>query len=350
MGVKAHVLFGRLLTADAYKFLLDSKDTSEVAAKLRSTYYGEYMNAIGETPRIHEIEEMLKASMIMCAHSFLNSMGGQVRGFYDAWFSTYDAANLKNIFRYIMSGKSDRDDLRRKLYPVKTSNLPYESLLLSKNFTEVADLLRGTRFYKELEVPLRRLENGDEKSLFPIETEIDSFVERNLFKALKNLGTEEKTALMPFIGARADTNNLYMLYRAMTYYNLPPEYTLSFMLPTQYRVSWTFLREAVKQENFDAVIDMVRERLPVYSPIIANTESKYTVELNMRRFMFAQAIRGFRSGSPGFHTAMSYFFIRRYEISDVILSLECVRYGYDRDKVLRLLTIPVVLGGVPEWQ
>ncbi|GHV51720.1 hypothetical protein FACS1894216_06430 [Synergistales bacterium] len=350
MGVKAHVLFGRLLTVEDYKFLLESKDAAEVAAKLRATYYGEYMDTIAEIPHRHEIEEMLKTSLILCARGFLNGMSGPMRAFYDAWFSLYDADNLKNIFRYVMSGASDREELRRKLYPIKISNVPYDNLALAKNFAEVKDLLKGTRYYRELEGALRRLDNGDETSLFPLETEIDAFVERHLFKAVENLDAEDRTALMPFLGARADINNLYMLYRAMTYYKLSPEYTLSFMMPTHYRVSWAFLREAVKQENFDAVLDMVHERFPVYSPIIADTENKYTVELQMKRFLFMQAMRGFRGGKPGFHTAMSYFFIRRYEISDVILALECVRYGYDRDRALHLLTMPVVLGGVPEWQ
>jgi V/A-type H+-transporting ATPase subunit C len=62
------------------------------------------------------------------------------------------------------------------------------------------------------------------------------------------------------------------------------------------------------------------------------------------------ALKIFQKGSPGFHTAMSYFILKSHELDDVIRIIEAVRYDYDRRNAANYLIRPIVSGEEPKWQ
>jgi V/A-type H+-transporting ATPase subunit C len=275
-------------------------------------------------------------------------------GFFRAWFSYYEAENLKSIFRYIRAGRTERDELRRRLYPIKTSKISFESALTAKNFSELSDALRRTRLYRVLKDPLRRLSTGEERSLFPLEMALDSFVEMTLFKALKKLDLSEREMLLPIFGTRIDLYNIYLLYRSMFFYDLTPEETLNRLLPARYRVSLAILREAARLKSHKDMIEKMKERFPIYAQLMIDATSdslpQLAMERNVKRYIYIQAKKVFNSGSPGFHTAMSYFVMRNFEIGDIVRVIEGVRYGYDRRDAAAYLVTPLVSGGEMEWQ
>jgi V/A-type H+-transporting ATPase subunit C len=355
IGVKARVLYSRLLTSNDYWSLLESETVTEVVGKLRSTAYGDFLSTLPEEPHRHEIEEAVKSSLINQAENFIIHFSSPRDRFFHAWFACYEAENLKSIFRYIRAGRtSERDDLRRRLYSIKTSKVSFENVLLAKNFSEVADALRGTRFYRVLKDPLSRLSTGEERSLFPLEMALDSFVEITLFKALKKLDPSEREMLLPIFGTRIDLYNIYLLYRSMVFYDMTPEETLNRLLPARYRVSLAILREAARLKSYEDMIEKMKERFPVYAQLlvdaVGDAAPQLALERNIKRYIYMQAKKVFNSAPPGFHTAMSYFVMRNFEIGDIIHVIEVVRYGYDRWKAAAYLVTPVVLGGEIEWQ
>jgi V/A-type H+-transporting ATPase subunit C len=355
VGVKAHVLYSRLLSSNDFWSLLESDTVAEVVNKLRPTAYGDFLSTLPEEPHRHEIEEAVKSSLINHAENFMIHFSSPRYGFFRAWFACYEAENLKSIFRYIRAGRTgERDDLRRRLYSLKTSKVSFENALTARNFSDVADALRGTHFYRVLRDPLRRLSTGEERSLFPLEMALDSFVEITLFKALKKLDLSEREMLLPIFGTRIDLYNIYLLYRAMVFYDMTPEETLNRLLPARYRVSLAILREAVRLESHEDLIERIKERFPAYGQLLVDAagdaEPQLALERNIKRYIRAQARKVFNSSPPGFHTAMSYFVMRNFEIGDIIHVIEDVRYGYDRQKAASYLVAPVVLGGEMEWQ
>jgi V/A-type H+-transporting ATPase subunit C len=335
-------------------FLLDSETVPEVVEKLRSTAYGVFFESLPSDLHRHEIEEVVKSSLISQAENFIIHLGNPRDKFFKAWFSFFEAENLKSIFRYIMAGRIERDDLRRRLYPINASKVSFEKMLLAKDFSEVADVLRGTRFYKVLSDSLRRSVSGEERSLFPVEMALDSFAELSLYRAMNRLSAAEHAMLLPIFGSRIDLYNIYTLYRAMAFYDMTPEETLNRLLPVRYRISLAVLREAVRMASFDRVADMIKERFPVYTMFFAdvaeNGEKQLILERNVKRCIYIQAHRVFNSGSPDFHTAMSYFILRGFEIGDITRVIESVRYGYDKKKAAECLVAPVVSGGEFEWR
>jgi V/A-type H+-transporting ATPase subunit C len=354
VGVKARVLYSRLLSEADYLAILDSETVSQALETLRSTAYGEFLAPLTNESHRDEIEAAVRATLISSAQNFMVHLGNPRDKLFKAWFSLYEAENLKSIFRNIMSGRTSKDDLRRRLYPITATKISFEKVLLAKGFSDVIESLRDTRFYRVLAEPLRNLSSGEERSLFPVEMALDAFVETAIFKTLHRFEPAERNVLLPIFGARVDLHNIYSLYRAMSFYDLTPEETLNRLLPVRYRISISALREAVRFKSTDELLSFIKERFPVYSMLFdgvtADEETQLMLERNFKRYLYMQARKVFTSGTPDFHTAISYFILRNSEIADITRMIESVRYGYDRRKAATYLVAPVFYGGEPEWR
>jgi V/A-type H+-transporting ATPase subunit C len=355
VGVKAHVLFSRLLSVDDYWNFLGRDSVTEIAQKLRDTAYEEALETMPSDPHRHDLESAIKNTLLIQAESFLFHMSSPRDKFFKALIYRHEADNLKSVFRYIASGRTNRDELRRRLYMSKQSRVSYDNVLSARDFMELSDALRNTQYHKVLAEPLRRLHIGEEHSLFPLEMALDIFIELSQYKTLKKLETIEKKQLLPIFGVRIDLFNLYLLYRATEFYNMTPEETLNRLLPVRYRVTMPILRELVRVDSKEKIMEMMKGRFPQYAELISTALSdenpQLALERNIKRHLYMQAARVFGGGSPGFHTAVSYYILKEFEITDIIRIIEYVRYGHDRRNAAMYLTKPIVAtGGNTEWQ
>jgi len=355
LGVKARVLYSRLLTESDYWMLLGSDTVAEIAAKLRAkeAYRGQ-IALLPQEVRRYDLEAAIKMNLLAQAKTFLIHFSNPRDGFFRAWISLYEAENLKSIFRNIAAGRTDREALRRRLYTIPGTKVAYDNLLAARNFTELAEALRPSPYGRALSDPLKRLGTGEEKTLFPLEMACDSFVEMLLYRWMKKLEPREREALMPIFGTRIDLLNIYILYRSLVFYNMTPEETLNRLLPARYRITIKFLREAARARTYEALAGMLEERFPDYASVLTGSltqdEPQLAMERNIKRRLMAQALRVYSHGAPGFHTAMSYFVIKQYEIEDLIRIIEDVRYGYDRKHAAAYLIKEILAGGDAEWQ
>ncbi|MDR2780100.1 MAG: V-type ATPase subunit [Synergistaceae bacterium] len=355
VGVKARVLFSRMLSEDDYWSFLSSDTVSEIGERLRGTAYEEALSTLPSSPHRHDLEAAVKSILFIEAESFLYHVSSPRDKFFRTLTYRHEADNLKSIFRYVTSRRTNRDELRHRLYMSKHSRISYDNILAARDFIELSDALRGTMYYKILSEPLKRLYSGDEHSLFPLEMALDIFVELSLYKALKKLETSELNSLQPIFGVRADLYNIYLLYRALKFYDLTPEETLNRLLPVRFRIKMSVLRELSRAGSEDNMADALKTRFPQYAGLfpsaLGDEHPQLALERNIKRYIYEQARKVFAGGLPGFHTAVSYYILKEFEIADLIKIIECVRYGYDRRKAAAYLTRPIIaVGGETEWQ
>ena len=355
VGVKAHVLYSRLLSIDDYWELLGSDTVTEIGQKLQNTSYAEELETLPPSPHRHDLEAAIKNTLMGQAENFLFHISSPRDKFFKALLYGREADNLRSVFRYVAAGRTNREELRERLYISKQSSISYDNVLSARDFMELSDSLRNTPYHKVLAEPLRRLHTGEESSLFPLEMALDIFVELSQFKTLKKLERAERGRLIPIFGIRADLFNLFILYRAIEFYNMTPEETLNRLLPSRFRVTMPILRELVRAESGMAVADMIKVRFPKYAEIFSpspDDESPHlSMERNIKRYIYLQASRVFGEGPPGFHTAVSYYVLKEFEIADIIRIIEYVRYGHDRRNAAEYLTRPITAaGGESEWQ
>ena len=355
IGVKSHVLFSRLLTSEEYWALLNLNTTSEITDFLKQTEA--YKDELETLPSLkaHRVylENLLRSSILYEATSFLYYLSGVRRKLFIDWLGWYEAEHLKSIFRWIRTKRLDRDEMRKRLSEVPGSKLSYELLLNSRDYNDALDALKDTKFHRVLEEPVKRLMNGEE-SLFSLELAIDNLVETSLYNDLKNLSEKEQKLLEPMFGSRIDLLNLYHFHRCAWYFNMTLEETLSRMLPVKYKVKTHHLREMSKGRTWEERIDRLENFFPVYAGIFRNAlaqkDRELALEMSIKRYNYLMALAIFQKGSPGFHTAMSYFILKSHEMDDVIRVIEAVRYDYDRRDAATYLIRPIISEEEPKWQ
>ncbi|MDO5116160.1 MAG: V-type ATPase subunit [Synergistaceae bacterium] len=355
LGVKAHVLYSRLLKSDEYWTLLNSNSTAEIASFLMQTegYRNQLDMLMKEKVHRIDLENAVRSSVLAEAESFLFYLQGVWRRLFIDWLSWYESEHLKSIFRWIHSRHIDRDTLRKRLFRVPGSQLPYETLLNCRDYKELLEALRDTKYYAVLREPVRRLLNG-ESSLFSLEMAIDNLSETSLYNDIKMLPADERRLLEPLFGSRVDLLNLYHFHRCMWYYKMTIEETISRMLPVKYRVKAHHLREMAKGNGWEERISIMGEHFPAYGKIfrtaLEQEDRELALEMSIKRYHHLKAFAILKNGIPGFHTAMAYFILKDHEVTDIIRMIEDVRYDYDRRSAAQYLIRPILNGGEPTWQ
>lgn len=355
IGVKSHVLFGKLLTSEEYWALLNLNSTSELADFLKQTKgYKEHLEMLPPA-KVHRIdlENAVRSAILSEATSFLAYLSGPMRNLFTDWLGWYESEHLKSIFRWIRSKRLDRDTMRQRLFSIPGSKLPYDLLLNSRDYAEALEALRDTKYYKALREPVNRLINGEE-SLFSLELAIDNLVETLLYNDINSLSETEKTLLEPLFGTRIDLLNLYHFHRCTWYYHMTLEETLSRMLPVKYKVKTKHLRDMSKGATWEERMERLGVSFPVYAKIfrdaLEQTDMELALEIAIKRYNYFKALSIFQKGVPGFHTAISYFVLKSHEVDDVIHIIEDVRYDYDRRNAANYLIRPIFSRGEATWQ
>lgn len=355
IGVKSHVLFSKLLTSEDYWQLLNLNSISEIADFLKQTEgYKEHLETL-PLAKVHRVnlENAVESSILAEATSFLYYLSGSRRQLFIGWLGWYEAEHLKSIFRWVMTKRLDRDEMRKRLFIVPGSKLPYDLLLNSRDYNDVLEALKETRYYKILVEPVKRLMSG-QKSLFSLEVAIDNLVETSLYNDIKDLSENEQKLLKPLFGTRIDLLKLYHFHRYVWYYNMTLEETLSRMLPVKYKVKTLHLREMAKGATWEERINRLEAYFPVYAGIFRSAleqeDRELALEMSIKRYNYLKTLAIFQKGPPGFHTAICYFILKAHELDDVVRVIEDVRYDSDRRNAANYLIRPIITGGEPKWQ
>ena len=355
IGVKSHVLYSQMLTADEYYVLLNSNSTAEITDILRqSEGYKEHLETLPPA-QVHRIdlENAVRAAVLNQAESFMPYLNAARRLLFTDWLGWFEAENLKSVFRWIRSRRLDRDEMRQRLYNVPGSKISYDLLLNSRDYSEALGALHDTKYYKVALAPIRRLNDGEE-SLFSLELAIDNLIEMSIYKDLQKLPTAEHKLLTPYFGTRIDLMNLHNFHRCQWYYHMTLEETLSRMLPVKFKVKSHHLREMAKGTDWEERLDRLEPFFPAYVQIfreaLESGDRELALENAINRHTYMKALAIYHTGSPGFHTAMAYFILKSFEVDDVIRIIEDVRYDYDRRSAVQYLIRPIFTGGEPKWQ
>lgn len=355
LGVKAHVLYSRLLRADEYWALLGLKSTAEIAAFLKQTesYKKRLESLVPVNVHRTDLENAVRSAFLTEAESFLFYLRGFWRDFFTDWLSRHEAEQLKSIFRWIRSKRLTRDEMKNRLYCVPGSTLPYEALLNCRDYEGALEALAPTPYFGILREPVRRLANG-EKSLFALESAIDNFVETRLCADIEKLPAFERSKLEPLFGERLDLLNLYYLHRCLCYYNMSAEEAISRVLSVKYKVETKHLLALAECGGIEERAALTEKLFPhygkIFSAALRKGDAELALDMSIERHVYLKALTLMKTGVPSFYTAVAYFMLRTYEAADVIRIAECVRYGSDRGEAVKYLIRPILNGGERTWQ
>lgn len=356
VGVKAHVLYSRMLRDEEFLALFHCDSVAEIVDQLRNIDgYSSHLQVLSSSEiNRHDVEAALKTRLLFDANTFLIHFNGVRDVFFRRWVALYEAKNLKTIFRNLLNQNQNKENLRKRLYPIPGTTIDYERILLARNFSEIQEAFHASPYYKVLLEPLKRIATGEEKTLFALEMALDIFVENNLHKAMKLLTSMEQRLLSPFFGSRVDLLNLYTVYRSVVFYKMPAEEILNRLLNVRYRLQLPQLKLLARATDSADLIEILQNVAPYYGHLFDGLDKlpapELVLEKNINRYLYTQALKIYRSSAPHFHTAIACFLLLEFEIKDLIKIIENVRYGFERKEAMAYLARPILFGGDSLWQ
>jgi V/A-type H+-transporting ATPase subunit C len=342
---KARVFRGRLLAPEDYSRILAMESVGEVATYLtRTEAYGRYIT--GPSPEtIHrvDLEAIITTIPLLEEIPFCRYLGPERAALLRAWGERFDVDLVRRVLNIITAGAGSREGLRRRIASVPITVADGEKLLAAKTLRDVLEAMKGYPIYDVLEEPLKRAEKQG-GSLFRVKMALDSFFMTNILSGGRKLPGSEGRGVRHIFGIRADLINLYWIYRGRRFFSMSPEEALGLTLPVRYRLKFDGLSEIAFAPDIPSMIKLLREG--PYGEAFgelgedAAEVDEMALEHNLYRILFKISEAVFRSGASGVHAVLAYLTLRELEVKDLFTIIECVRYGYDRDKTREFLIHP----------
>lgn len=236
LNARVRAMRGRLLARADYERLLASPGPTEIAAALRETSYGPFLDSFdGKASWAERAEEALRRNFEKTASGLLAMSAGDCREGMQLLLEIPEVAAIKTILR----GKAARLPASEILGAIVPTGLHGEAALQElcrqPNVRAVADLL--TTWRDPWGVPLSRAmsEYREPKDLFVLESALDRFRADRAAKRLRAMprphrGNESEDALCLFLSLSVDRVNLATALKAVDE-RIPPEECRRHFLP-----------------------------------------------------------------------------------------------------------------------
>ena len=134
-------------------------------------------------------------------------------------------------------------------------------------------------------------------------------------------------------GAKIDFTNILWIYRMKKYYNFSEDKIEKSIIDINYALKKNQILLLVKAKNIEELNEILKKT--VYSNIA--TDDIYELECNMKKYLHGLYIKNFKSNLLSINCIYSYLNLVELENKDIISIIEAVRYGIDKEKLLKKL-------------
>ncbi len=333
---KVRAMESRLLKPEQFQELTEQEDVRSAADYLKEQpAYAEIFNSLDDT-KLHRgyIEQILTQSEYRDFTRLYRFSGVKQKRFLNLYFKHYEVEVIKKLLRHMLGGREGQPDLSMfQEFFEKHSDLNLEALCKAKNFSEFTDALEGT-VYGEL---LGQMQENGQTGLFDCELKLDLFYFQSLWKLRsKILSKEERKILDDCFGSRLDLLNIQWIYRARSFYRLPPAEIYALLIPVHYRLRAEKVKQLVEAED-DAKFFAALKETPYGKQeemqagkvtdiqLLSNQMLNRIYEKTGHRYPHSPAVLD------------SYLYRKELETRKIVTALEGIRYGLPAAEIMGLL-------------
>jgi len=187
--------------------LIESTSLNEILSKLRDKDYD--LPKEIESGDLTDIERKLEENQVSSIKKAYKSVPSEVKPFMNKWLMRYDIKMVKRAIK----GKSrgvEGEKLAERLIPVKEiDEEKIEDIKSARDKGELISIFSDTRFGKVIQGM------EDEDDYFKLDIKLDKFLFEELKRAVRKIGSEEKTSIRFFFGNYTDILNLKTIIRGL---------------------------------------------------------------------------------------------------------------------------------------
>ena len=307
--------------------LKDGSKASIVEIFVEDSFFLADIDRNGDTDteeiRIEQIEKVLNGEIIYDIEKIVKYLDKNDTQIFNLLISKYEIRCIKKAIKLLYSKNEYDENIKIWTNTIFTDLKGLESI---KSIDEFFKIINNTKYKKILK---KYFENKDtEYSIFEIENELDKMYLKSIYNSAGN-----NKNLKKMIGAKIDFTNILWIYRMKKYYNFSEDKIEKSIIDINYALKKNQILLLVKAKNIEELNEILKKT--VYSNIA--TDDIYELECNMKKYLHGLYIKNFKSNLLSINCIYSYLNLVELENKDIISIIEAVRYGIDKEKLLKKL-------------
>lgn len=321
INAKLKGMYAKRLKDDDLQDLAKQNNLKSAVAILKNK--SSSLNVLSEDADREQIEKVLNGEIIYDIEKIVKYLDKNDTQIFNLLISKYEIRCIKKAIKLLYSKNEYDENIKIWTNTIFTDLKGLESI---KSIDEFLKIINNTKYKKILK---KYFENKDtEYSIFEIENELDKMYLKSIYNPAGN-----NKNLKKMIGAKIDFTNILWIYRMKKYYNFSEDKIEKSIIDINYALKKNQILLLVKAKNIEELNEILKKT--VYSNIA--TDDIYELECNMKKYLHGLYIKNFKSNLLSINCIYSYLNLVELENKDIISIIEAVRYGIDKEKLLKKL-------------
>ena len=321
INAKLKGMYAKRLKNDDLQDLAKQNNLKSAVAILKNK--SSSLNVLSEDADREQIEKVLNGEIIYDIEKIVKYLDKNDTQIFNLLISKYEIRCIKRAIKLLYSKNEYDENIKIWTNTIFTDLKGLESI---KSIDEFLKIINNTKYKKILK---KYFENKDtEYSIFEIENELDKMYLKSIYNSAGN-----NKNLKKMIGAKIDFTNILWIYRMKKYYNFSKDKIEKSIIDINYAIKKNQILLLVKAKNIEELNEILKKT--VYSNIA--TDDIYELECNMKKYLHGLYIKNFKSNLLSINCIYSYLNLVELENKDIISIIEAVRYGIDKEKLLKKL-------------
>jgi V/A-type H+-transporting ATPase subunit C len=321
INAKLKGMYAKRLKNDDLQDLAKQNNLKSAVAILKNK--SSSLNVLSEDADREQIEKVLNGEIIYDIEKIVKYLDKNDTQIFNLLISKYEIRCIKKAIKLLYSKNEYDENIKIWTNTIFTDLKGLESI---KSIDEFLKIINNTKYKKILK---KYFENKDtEYSIFEIENELDKMYLKSIYNSAGN-----NKNLKKMIGAKIDFTNILWIYRMKKYYNFSEDKIEKSIIDINYALKKNQILLLVKAKNIEELNEILKKT--VYSNIA--TDDIYELECNMKKYLHGLYIKNFKSNLLSINCIYSYLNLVELENKDIISIIEAVRYGIDKEKLLKKL-------------
>ena len=321
INAKLKGMYAKRLKNDDLQDLAKQNNLKSAVAILKNK--SSSLNVLSEDADREQIEKVLNGEIIYDIEKIVKYLDKNDTQIFNLLISKYEIRCIKRAIKLLYSKNESDENIKIWTNTIFTDLKGLESI---KSIDEFLKIINNTKYKKILK---KYFENKNtEYSIFEIENELDKMYLKSIYNSAGN-----NKNLKKMIGAKIDFTNILWIYRMKKYYNFSEDKIEKSIIDINYALKKNQILLLVKAKNIEELNEILKKT--VYSNI--STDDIYELECNMKKYLHGLYIKNFKSNLLSINCIYSYLNLVELENKDIISIIEAVRYGIDKEKLLKKL-------------
>ena len=321
INAKLKGMYSKRLKNDDLQDLAKQNNLKSAVAILKNK--SSSLNVLSEDADREQIEKILNSEIIYDIEKIVKYLDKNDTQIFNLLISKYEIRCIKKAIKLLYSKNEYDENIKIWTNTIFTDLKGLESI---KSIDEFLKIINNTKYKKILK---KYFENKNtEYSIFEIENELDKMYLKSIYNSAGN-----NKNLKKMIGAKIDFTNILWIYRMKKYYNFSEDKIEKSIIDINYALKKNQILSLVKAKNIEELNEILKKT--VYSNI--STDDIYELECNMKKYLHGLYIKNFKSNLLSINCIYSYLNLVELENKDIISIIEAVRYGIDKEKLLKKL-------------